>query len=166
MMRQPEPRPRRSAGRFRGEKGFSLVETLAVIAILAIAALFALPHVLQWKSASSLRTAARELKENLEFARSLAVKENRSVVVELFPADQRYRISVRTDGGDLAPVRMETLPAGVRIDAAHPDYTVSQNRLSFNSRGGADNCTIVLSTQQDQSRRITVSTIGRIQLES
>ncbi len=142
------------------------METLTVIAVLAIVALFAIPHVIQWKSAANLRTAARELKENLEFARSLAVKENRSVVVELFPLDQRYRISVRTEQGDLAPVKMETLPAGVRIDAAHPDYTVSQNRLSFNSRGGADNCTIVLSSRQDLRRRISVSTIGRIQLGS
>lgn len=165
-MRQAEPRTWRASGTSRPGNGFSLVETLTVIAVLAIAALFALPPVLQWKSASSLRTAAREFKENLEFARSLAVKENRSVVVELFPADQRYRISVRTESGDLAPVRVETLPAGVRIDAAHPDYTVSQNRLSFNSRGGADNCTIVLSARQDLSRRISVSTIGKIQLGS
>ncbi len=166
MARRHKPRMGRIAGAFRSGDGFSLVEILTVIAVLAIAALFAVPHMVQWKSAASLRTAARELKENLEFARSLAVKENRSVVVELFPVDRRYRISVRTAQGDLAPVRTETLPAGVRIDEAHPDYSVSQNRLSFNARGGADNCTIVLSTGHDLNRRISVSTIGRIQMGS
>lgn len=146
--------------------GFSLVETLAVLAVLAIAAAFALPHVLAWKGASALRTAAAELKENLEFARSLAVKENRTAVVEFLPQENRYRVSLRTETGDLEAVRTETLPPPVRIDDAHPDYTVSQNRLSFNSRGGADNCTIVLSTAGGRSRRVTVSTIGKIQIGS
>ncbi len=146
--------------------GFSLLEALVVLAVLAIAAAFALPSVLQWKGASALRTAAAELKENLEFAKSLAVKENRTAVVEFLPQENRYRIGLLSESGDLDPVRTESLPSLVRIDASHPDYSVSQNRLSFNSRGGADNCTIVLSTQGDRSRRVTVSTIGKIQLGS
>ncbi len=132
--------------------GFSLLEALAVIGVLAIA--------------SALRTAAAELKENLEFAKSLAVKENRTAVVELSPQEGRYRISLRTAAGDLEPVRTQSLPPPVRFDTAHPAYTVSHERLSFNSRGGADNCTIVLSTPADRSRRVTVSTIGKIQIES
>jgi prepilin-type N-terminal cleavage/methylation domain-containing protein len=150
--------PHRAAG------GFSLLEILVVISILAIAGMFAVPHLVDWRTNLRLRSAVNELKGDLESARASAAKDNRQVYVELVPAESKYKITYEDSGGNFIPIKQEQLPAGIIINTAHGSYSVTGNRTSFNSRGGADNCTIVLTNQKGKSKRITISIIGKIEV--
>jgi prepilin-type N-terminal cleavage/methylation domain-containing protein len=147
-------------------KGFSLFEVLVVVAILSLAGAIAVPHLIDWRSNMRLRAAVRELKENLELAKTLAAKENMYIFVEFAPADGKYRLSYKDLDGNLIPIREERLPYDVKIDKTHAQYSVTNDKTGFNSRGGADNCTIVLTNLQKKSKIISISTIGKVEVKS
>jgi Tfp pilus assembly protein FimT len=145
--------------------GFSLLEALLVLTILCLAGSAAVPHFISWRGNMSLRSAVTELKGNLESAKTLAVKENTTISVEFKPAEGRYRLTCKDPDDNDVSIKEAQLPAGVKIDATHPAYTVSGNKTNFNSRGGAKNCTIVFTNTSGKSKRVAVSIIGKIEVK-
>lgn len=73
----------------KNEQGFSFAELMTVIAIIGILSAIALPNFLGSLPEKRLRNATRNLYADLQKARLLAVKENRSV-----------RVGFVTDDGD------------------------------------------------------------------
>src|ERR1041385_1653633 len=65
------------------ETGFTLIETLIVVAIIGIAALIALPNYLVWQSRSELRQAVTEVQNQLLLARMGALSRNSPVAVAI-----------------------------------------------------------------------------------
>ena len=65
------------------EQGFTLIETLIVVAIMGIAALIALPNYLVWQSRSELRQAVTEVQNQLLLARMAALSRNAPVTVAI-----------------------------------------------------------------------------------
>jgi len=61
---------------FRAIKGFTQVELIVAIAIIAIAAAFALPNIPRWRARASLNGAARELASHFQFAKMEAAKRS------------------------------------------------------------------------------------------
>jgi Tfp pilus assembly protein FimT len=151
---------------FNSPAGFSLFEVVLVACILAIVGAVAAPHLIDWRNNIRLKGAASELKENLELAKTLAAKENIYIFVEFVPPDGKYRLCYTNLNGNLVPVKEESLPPDVKIDKTHPKYSVTNNKTGFNSRGGADNCTIVLTNLQKKSKLISISVIGKIEVKN
>ena len=54
---------------------------MVVIAILALVAAVAIPNLIAWRSGMKLRAAVNELRNDLESAKTRAVKENAQVTV-------------------------------------------------------------------------------------
>jgi prepilin-type N-terminal cleavage/methylation domain-containing protein len=146
--------------------GFSLLEVLVVIAILALAGVVAIPNLIDWRSHMRLRAAATELKENLELAKTMAAKENMYIYVEFVPLEGKYRLSYKDLDGNMIPIKEERLPQDVIIDKTHAQYTVTNDKTGFNSRGGANNCTIVLTNLRKKSKIISISPIGKVEVKS
>lgn len=151
--------------RSRIERGFSLLEVILVLTILSVAGAAAVPNLISWRTNMTLRTAVNELKGNLESAKALAAKENTTIWVEFKPAQARYRLIRKDPDDNEVSIKEEVLPAGVKIDASHPEYTVTGNKTNFNSRGGAKNCTIVFTNTVGKSKRIAISIIGKIEIK-
>ncbi|HSM91010.1 MAG TPA: hypothetical protein VLT56_13415, partial [Desulfobacterales bacterium] len=63
-------------------------------------------------------------------------------------------------------IKEERLPQDVIIDKTHAQYTVTNDKTGFNSRGGANNCTIVLTNLKKMSKVISVSPIGKVEVKS
>jgi type IV pilus assembly protein PilA len=65
------------------ETGFTLIETLIVVAIIGIAGLIALPNYLVWQSRAELRQAVTEVQNQLLLARMAALSRNTPVTVAI-----------------------------------------------------------------------------------
>lgn len=104
----------------RHQPGFTLVEIMVTLGVLAIVAALASPAIMQMAPNMRLRTATNDLHANLMRAKSRAVKDNRNVVftvstVSCVPAvfdpggnGGAYRIFIDDGGGDTTLARNDT----------------------------------------------------------
>jgi len=149
-----------------GSKGFSLIETLVVISILALTAIITIPNVIAWRSGMQFRAAVNELRNDLEFSKTRAVKENAKVTVAFDPTAGQYQMTYLDQDAKTILLKSQTLPAGVRIASENPAHTLDSlgNQTSFSSRGTARSCTIVLANQQAKTKSIVINEIGKIEV--
>ncbi len=137
----------------RGSQGLTLVELILCMAILGVLLAIASPLLAQFSTGYKLRAATRELATDLQFARLLAVKENRSFKV--ICEEKSYRVE-RVSDGFVAKART--------LSGDYPDVTLSGPEITFNSRGNASSQTITVSNFA-ASKNITVGSTGRVKLQ-
>jgi general secretion pathway protein H len=107
--------------------GFTLVELMIVLAIMALVAALAMPELLRRAPASGLGAAAEELRAALSSARAAAIAQDREVSVR--GGDGAYRVDgARRPFASGVPVRVEVAGGGI----------------SFFPSGGSSGGTIVL----------------------
>lgn len=156
-------------------KGFSVLELVVALAIVAILAGVALPSFIGWQQSNRLRGAATNLMADLDAAKMRAVREN-SFVAVLFSTD-RYTIFVDdgagggvagdwTRNGTEALVQQRNLPSGVTIPLA--DLTLVNNRVRFSGRGlpmdVAAAETIPLENAVDR-RNVSLTRLGNVRIQ-
>src|SRR2546430_17491814 len=83
--------PARHEGRGQ-EAGFTLIEVIVVLAVLAFAMALIVGFKPPWSSGLGLRGTAAELASGLRLARSEAILRNQSIAFELDLAGHRYRV--------------------------------------------------------------------------
>jgi prepilin-type N-terminal cleavage/methylation domain-containing protein len=97
-----------------GEGGFSLVEMLAVVAIIAIMAAVALPNIVGFARTYRLNGALREVSNELAAARTKAIMSNVNAGVSFLIVDRDSYRYVVEDTNILGPLR--DLPQGIAFD--------------------------------------------------
>lgn len=154
--------------------GFTLIEALIVIFMIAITSTFAVPGIMKWRSAAQLRGAAENLKGNLELAKLKAIQENGPVAINF--REKSYQIFLDTgitkgllDENELI-LKKISLPAGIKIDFAQTTFNdVANNwpkKTRFKGRGTAGAGTAVLVNSNGKKKHITISTFGRITIKN
>lgn len=74
------------------QRGFTLVEIMVTLVIIAIAAALVSPAILSMAPDISLKSAARDVYANLQKAKISAIKENKDFAVIFDTANNRYAI--------------------------------------------------------------------------
>jgi type IV fimbrial biogenesis protein FimT len=152
--------------------GFTLVEALVVILLMALVAAFAVPNLISWHRKAKLKGAVNNLKGGLELARLKAIQENGPVAVKFTRSgydifrDNGENIGVH-DAGE-AFFDICSLPDGVRIDLAATTFADDGGggkRTRFNGRGTALAGTVVLVNSEGAVGKIIVSSVGRIRIK-
>jgi prepilin-type N-terminal cleavage/methylation domain-containing protein len=140
----------------RRMEGFSLVELMMVICVLALISAIATPSLLNWRSNAKLRGAASNLKGDMELARLKAIQVNDTVVIHF--TTNGYKI-FKDDAGE-ALYGARTLPAGVNVDLGKTTFAGLSAR--FKGRGTARAGTAVLVNDKGTKKKVIVSPLGRI----
>ena len=157
----------------RKTDGFTFIEAVIVICILALIAGIGTPGILAWRSAAKLRGAADNLKGDLELAKLKAIQENNNVAINF--TENGYTV-FKDDGAtkgvhdaseDLYGSR--TLPAGVIIDLVQTGFIddgLGGKYLRFSGKGTAKNGTAFLVNSKGATKTVTVSILGKITIAS
>ena len=146
------------------QSGFTLIEMMIIIAILAIFAGIAIPNYLAYLPKSRLNGAARQVMGDLMAARMKAVSLNHRVKV-FFYSDYQYKICDDADNsgtvadgeGDVQLRDIQNEYYDVKFDSSNPPDPV------FSSRGTATTTTITLQNSSG-SKDITISIAGRVKI--
>lgn len=118
-------------GPMNEESGYTLLELMVVIGIIAIAAAFAMPAFFGRLPAKRMESAANGVKGAFQVARISAIKENTSAILQFDVNDGSY--SVRVSGRLVTHGKM---PAGVVFEKILNHTTsASVDTITFNSRG-------------------------------
>jgi prepilin-type N-terminal cleavage/methylation domain-containing protein len=109
---------RQTQEQIRTRRGFTLVEIIIVVVILAIASLVAIP-VFSTGADMQVRSAANKIAADMDYAKGLAVTHQKNYTVVFTPASESYQIQ-DADGNVIDhPLRsgqfIETLSADRRV---------------------------------------------------
>jgi prepilin-type N-terminal cleavage/methylation domain-containing protein len=158
----------------RKNTGFTLMELMVAIAIIAIAASIAIPNIVGWLPTHRLASASRAILSVLQQARLRAVKENTFVTVQFDTGNERYNVfwdNGEGAGGNPGDGRQngtekifksDAMPAGINLK----DTTFADNNsVCFSNRGlptptPASNDTVTILNSQNINRKIEVSQTG------
>jgi general secretion pathway protein H len=118
--------------------GFTLVEVIVTLAILAFALVLIAGYKPPWSKGLGLQGTAAELASGLRLARSEAITSNRSVVFDVDVAGHRYRIGTGKARGlpphltiELLTIAGEKRQEGVGDIRFNPDGSSSGGRIAL-----------------------------------
>jgi len=114
--------------------GFSLVELMVVIGVIALMAAIATPSLMAWLPNVRFRDASRGMLVDVQLAKMTAIQRNANVVTTFQANGSGYTIFVDNGGGVAANINNNTQDAGEQIirTITMPNNVV----LSLNSPAG------------------------------
>ncbi|MBU4463391.1 MAG: GspH/FimT family pseudopilin [Proteobacteria bacterium] len=138
---------------FNKQSGFTLIELIVIIAIVAVFAGIAVPNFLSYMPKHRLNGAARQVMGDLMAARMKAVKENTTVTVA-WVSDHEYKISTTSE------------EKTINIQSNYRDVTIvgSFTDISFYSRGTSNLRSITLTNSAGSTKKVTVLLTGRVKI--
>ena len=167
----------------RNKMGFTIMELLTVIAIVAILAAIALPGFIGWRNNAQLSRAARDVYSSFQKAKMESVRRNGNCGIEFRAND--YVIYMDSDlSFDFNAVNDQVIQTvnwsqypGVRLDPSqgggdgltfsNPDsgLVFAPDGLPRNNVGGLGSGTVFMKYQNgSRQNTVTVSTVGNIQI--
>jgi len=114
-----------------GKSGFTLIELIVTIAVLAIMASIAIPLFSGWLPGYRLKTAARDVYSNIQLAKLEAVKRNTDCTVTIDTDQNKYDISLINK-----TVSLDEYGSGVVFEGPSTAFLTDAG-VTFNSRGFA-----------------------------
>ena len=165
------------------DAGFSLMELMVAIAILAILAAIGIPGLIGWRDKAQLGRAARDVYSNFQKAKIEAVRRNTPITVTFRTVENDFIVYVDANddwtyqaGEEIArPIPWSNYP-GVSLDTAEGggdglSFGNPVNGIEFTPNGFArDNTdalaggTVYLNNQSNKKISIVVSPAGNIRI--
>lgn len=148
------------------EQGFSLIEMMVTVAILAVMVAVAIPSVLAWMPAANLKDAAFDVKSAMIRARSAAVNEGLEFRLLLDTTAHTYRM----DRGNLSAnstawttvMGPYELPTGIEFQSvsAEMETAGSDRFVRFETSGGVntnvDSLNVVMVNSKSDTYQVAV----------
>ncbi|MBK5965684.1 type IV pilin [Thiocystis minor] len=151
-------------------RGFTLLELLVVVSVLAVLMLIAVPSMQAMLTRNHLKAAAQSIAEDLQWTRSEAIKRNRTLRVAFDVQPWCYGIGEDATANcdcRLAPEEEGACSLKRRSGVDFPDIGLSATfaGTSFDPRRAtANNGTLTLTARNGSSLKIVLSRLGRVRI--
>jgi len=83
----------------KNKSGYTIIELLVVIGIIALGTLIATPDIVDWMKNNRIKSVTRDLISNFQRARMEAVKQNTWAVLSFNPAANSYTLFIDNGAG-------------------------------------------------------------------
>ncbi len=144
------------------QAGFSLIELMTAIAIIAILAAIATPNVFTWVATQRFNSGVRDVQATVQNMRLFALKENSMATITFINSADKYKTVKWKRGLGTSQTEFPPLPTGVTVSST----TFTNGVLGFNSRGMANTAgTITVTGQVGNPININVTLTGRAQIQ-
>lgn len=136
------------------QHGFTLLELMIVVGIMAIAVTIGLPNYLMWYNKSQLREASSELSGNLNLAKMSAKNQNTTVTATLATVNGKVTASFTPSS-----IPTQVMPIQVTGFTGGP---VQFNSFGMLVGGGTANQIIHLTNKDNVTFEIQVTPAGKV----
>jgi type IV fimbrial biogenesis protein FimT len=159
--------------------GFTLVELLVTIAMVALLAAIAVPNFIGWLPDYRLRSAARDLFSNFQKAKLTAIKQNVNTAVCFHGSGYVMFVDADIDfqKGDVEETvaqvewadykNVSVYPAAITFDksSGQPCIAFRPTGIPADNGGGFASGTTPISNTNDRTTRVIVSQAGHIRIQ-
>jgi type IV fimbrial biogenesis protein FimT len=144
------------AGRQQGRQGgFTLIEMMVTIGIMAIVLAIALPAYSAWRQSAALQNSSETLMSHIKQARIMAVSRNRSVSIAF--ATNAY--TVDSSGSNPQQYLLSQYSKRLTMSAAFSGTPATT--LTFGSDGTATSGSVTITNASGATKTIQVNLVGR-----
>ena len=152
--------------KFGLSKGFSLVELLIVIALIAIIGAIAVPNFTKMRDNSNLKEAAREISGDIQLYKQQAVAENRRFRMVFDVDNNDYTVQRETTSGWENVIANKKVGAGYDSIKIIGDPTFASDTITFQTRGTTNAGTLEIQHEKRLSTAsIVTSLMGRVRVD-
>jgi len=143
------------------KKGFTLMELVVVMVIIAVGAVLVVPNMGAWLPNYRLRSAARDIVSIMRVAQMKAVSNNMEYQVRI---DAGSYVLERNSGGWVIEGETKTLPKGITFNGN--TFTNPANNALFRPNSSSNGGTLRLQNTKGTQREIRVlPSTGRITVQ-
>ena len=146
------------------QSGFTLIELIVIIAIVAVFAAIAIPNYLAWLPKSRLNGAARQVMGDLMAARMKAVSQNNKFKIFFLANGHDYMILDDDDNDGTADGGEWTETKNIQNQYHDVTFSATTNPI-FYPRGTAYGSTITLTNSAGSTKDVKVHLTGRVKIE-
>ncbi|WP_158247269.1 prepilin-type N-terminal cleavage/methylation domain-containing protein [Geothermobacter hydrogeniphilus] len=118
--------------------GFSLIELIVVMAIMAIVTTIAAPSFMQWRQNAVYREASLDLLGALRKARNFSISNNREYRVEVQLSNRRFRLSegnLASNSSAFTPSSWYNFPTSITLRRNADCLGTADLTFGFNPNG-------------------------------
>jgi prepilin-type N-terminal cleavage/methylation domain-containing protein len=143
------------------QAGFTLIELMIAVAILAIGVSLAIPDFLRWYTQSQLRQATSEIATQLTLARMAGMNRNRAVDVTVQTSGGAVHISAVSSSSGVAVINDKNFPSRVTSIVGSP-VTVSFSSMGLRTSGGTGVQTVGVCDTYGRQYSVTIIPAGKV----
>jgi prepilin-type N-terminal cleavage/methylation domain-containing protein len=145
------------------QKGFTLVEILITIVLIAIVAAIAVPSFFGYSLNTNLKAAARNIQADFLDLKERAIAESTAYRITFDQSGNSYTIEKGTEtGAPFTPIEVKTLSAfGGDVGIFNAVFGGGIPTITFEGRGIATTGKVVLSNSRGSTATIAASVSGR-----
>lgn len=153
----------------KSAKGFSLIELIVVIGLVAVLAAVASPYFMKFRYNTNLKEAVRAISGDIQLYKQKAVTENIGYRINFNESTNEYTVQKETalNSGSYANLTTRKVAESYNgIILSDSSFSGGASHVTFNTRGTSTAGHVILTHNKTlSSANITTTVMGRVRIK-